>query len=226
MHRLISGLAAAVLLAWSGTAAADPCTAGADAERAGKLPLAHLLLGRCAAGTGAAADAARPVLARVARRLADGDFAPVAFSVQPAGAELRVAGPLEGQVVTDPFEIWLPLGTHHYTASAAGHDPVEGDVVVDGRARQLIQLRLRPTPRAGGDATVDFGDDGPAVDSPIVQPDPRPKKHRSLIPKRWLGTNPSAGVVFDAGGTRRAAPPRPASRPRRPALPWTLTWGL
>jgi hypothetical protein len=217
----------AITCGLSRAAAADPCTAGADAERAGKLPLAQVLLGRCAAGTGAGASGATTALTRVSRQLAAGDYAPVVFSIEPVTAELRIAGPLADEPIAEPFEVWLPFGTHAYAVTAPGRDPVRGQVVVDGRDRQLIPVRLPITATPGGSiAEVDFGEDGPAVDSPIVQPDPRPKKHRSLIPKRWLGSDPSAGVVFDSGGTRRAPRRARPPRPRPRALPWTLTWGL
>lgn len=231
-RRLLTASAALAVVGWAAAVHADPCTAGAAAERAGQLPLAQLRLTRCAAGGDDAASAAAPALARVAKRLADGNYAPVSFSIQPATAELRLAGALADEPIGDPFEVWLSFGTHRYTVTAPGHEKLEGQVVVNSRDRQLVPVRLAVAPRTGsGIAEVDFGEDGPAVDSPIVQPDPRPKKHKTLIPKRWLGSDPSAGIAFDGDADGTGATRRARARPVRPragrrALPWTLTWGL
>jgi hypothetical protein len=88
-----------------------------------------------------------------------------------------------------------------------------GEVTVAGRDRILLTVSLERAAAAPGSQTMDFGGDSPAVDSPIVAADPRPKKHDSLIPER-----------FQRG--LRAAPPARRAGPRRRTWPFTLTWGL
>ena len=202
--------------------APDPCALGLTHEKAGALVRAHLALSRCLADRSSPGDrqaAARAALRRVRGALEDGDHAPVAFSVKPPKAVLHVPPFTADAPLAAPHEIWLPPGTHRYTASAPGHDEIAGTITVGGRERILLAITLRRTRPAGTGApssptSIDFGEDGPAVDEPIIAPDPRPKKHESLLPDRFRRG-------LDARGPRRAAPPR-----RHRTWPWTITGGL
>jgi hypothetical protein len=210
----------------------DACRAGLAHERAGALPSAFLELSRCAADAAGAGAADSAALRRVKKKLAAGDYAPVAFSVRPAGTAIRIAPFTDGAPLREPYELWLPFGRHTYAASAPGHGELRGEIVVDSPARILLQIELEPVRRAGGARAVDFEADGPAVDAPIVVADPRPKKLPSLIPERFrrgLGGEPDAAAPSahpsDSAGGRRPAPPV-RRRPRTHRWPWILTWGL
>ena len=204
--------------------AADACRAGLAHERSGALPQAFLELSRCLdAGDAAAAPADAPAtLGRVKKKLAAGKFAPVSFSLSPAAAEVRIAPFTDRAPLREPHALWLPFGRYTYFASAPGHLEVRGEIVVDSTARILQQVELAPMKRASAPRAVDFEADGPAVDEPIVVADPRPKKHPSLIPKRFRG-----GLDGEHGsGARSARPTATARRPAPRAWPWILTWGL
>ena len=213
------------MLAATGGAAAQPagqaadfCALGLAHEKAGLMVRAHLALSRCLAGRATPADrqaAARAALRRVRAALEDGDHAPVAFSVKPPGAVLHIQPYTSDAPLAAPHEIWLPPGTHRYTVSAPGHDDLAGAITVGGRERILLPVTLRPTAPAGtGSSSIDFGEDGPAVDEPIITPDPRPKKHESLLPERFRRG-------LEARGPQRARQPR-----RHRTWPWTITGGL
>ncbi|HLU64677.1 MAG TPA: hypothetical protein VKZ63_00285 [Kofleriaceae bacterium] len=175
----------------------DPCSAGLAHERAGDLPRAHLALQRCLASAGEAAPAeAQAARARVVRGLAASDHAPVSFSVKPAGVALRIPPFTSDAPLGEPYVIWLPPGRHAFTASAPGYQDLTGTIEITGRERLLLTVALEPLPDAPSSTTVDFGEDGPAVDDAIVTPDPRPKKHKTLIPERFrrgLTARPGAG---------------------------------
>ena len=199
----------------------DACRAGLAHERSGALPRAFLELARCAAPGGDAAAA----LARVKKKLAAGNFAPVAFSVTPAQAELRIAPFTDGAPLRDPHTLWLPFGKHTYVASAPGHTEVRGEVVVDSPARILLQVELAPLAHARRPRAVDFEADGPAVDEPIVVADPKPKKLPSLIPKRFRGgLDPQDGSGARSGRPAGSSGRHAARRSR--SWPWILTRGL
>ena len=216
--------AAAPAASAAAPALGDPCRAGLAHERSGALPRAFVELSRCTANAEASA-----ALGRVKKKLAAGKYAPVAFSLTPAQAAVRVAPFTDGAPLREPHALWLPFGTHTYVASASGHSEVRGVVVVDSPARILLQVELEPLEHARPPRAVDFEADGPAVDEPIVVADPRPKKHRSLIPERFRG-----GLDDEHGSRPRGEVPsarrgQPAARAsRRPdfSWPWILTWGM
>lgn len=238
MSRLIASSIIALAVLASGTALAqappaasapDPCGAGLAEERAATLPAAFVHLTRCMGGptAGRPADASA-ALDRVKKRLRDGDFAPVALVVTPSTATLRMPT-LIRDPMSAPFELWLPFGTHRYSLGAPGMESVDGEVVVTDRSRQTVTVTLRRTATAAGTTEVDFGDDGPAVDTPVVAADPRPKKHANLIPKRWLGpqdTGAALGPVSDGPRGSAAKARRTPQGPSRRRAPWSLTWGL
>jgi hypothetical protein len=199
----------------------DACRAGLAHERSGALPRAFLELSRCAAPAGDAAAA----LARVKKKLAAGKYAPVAFSVTPAQAELRIAPFTDGAPLRDPHTLWLPFGTHTYVASAPGHAELRAEVVVDSTARILLQVQLAPLVHARRPRAVDFEAEGPAVDEPIVVADPKPKKLPSLIPKRFRGgLDPEDGSSVRGGRPAGSSGQHAARRSR--SWPWILTRGL
>lgn len=196
----------------------DACRAGLSHERSGALPRAFLELSRCAAPGGDAAAA----LARVKRKLAAGKYAPVAFSVTPPEAAIRITPFTDGGPLRDPHTLWLPFGKHTYVASAPGHAELRGEVVVDSTARVLLQVTLAPLVHARRPRAVDFEADGPAVDEPIVVADPKPKKLPSLIPKRFRGgLDPE-----DSSGLRSTRPAGQHAARRSRSWPWILTRGL
>jgi hypothetical protein len=205
----------------------DACRAGLAHERAGALPRAFVELTRCTAHPPAAPDAAA-ALARVKKKLAAGDYAPVSFSLRPPGAAVRIAPFTDSAPLADPYELWLPFGRHTYVASAPGHTEMRGEIVVDSTARMLVQVELDAVSRTAPSRSVDFADEGPSVGEPIVVADPKPKKMPSLIPERFR-----RGLGPDAGGGRSAAPAGASAAPTRPRArqpthrwPWILTWGL
>jgi len=202
----------------------DACRAGLAHERAGALPQAFLELSRCSADGAEPAPTAdaSAAFARVKKKLAAGDFAPVSFSLSPSTAEIRIAPFTDRAPLGQPHTLWLPFGRYHYVATAPGHLEVRGEIVVDSTARIHQQVALEPARRAAPPRAVDFESEGPAVDEPIVVADPRPKKHPSLIPKRFRG-----GLDGEHGSADRSA--RSTATARRPparAWPWILTWGL
>ena len=197
----------------------DVCRAGVAHERSGALPRAYLELSRCPAADPEASAA----LGRVKKKLAAGKFAPVSFSLTPAEAEVRIAPFTDGAPLRDPHTLWLPYGRHSYRASAPGHAEVRGEIVVDSPARIHLQVALEPLAHARAPRAVDFEADGPAVDEPIVVADPRPKKFRSLIPRRFRG-----GLDGEHGEARRDRPGSRRASARRSGSPWPwiLTRGL
>lgn len=213
---LLAGLLGAATPASGQPVLADVCKAGMSHERAGALPRAFVALSRCSSGGEESA-----ALGRVKKKLAAGKYAPVAFSLTPAQAEVRIAPFTDGAPLREPHELWLPFGTHTWVASAPGHTEVRGVVVVDSPARILLQVELEPVTRTRPPRAVDFEADGPGVDQPIVVADPRPKKHRSLIPDRFRG-----GLDGEhSPGARRGRPAAPAARLPDFSWPWILTWG-
>lgn len=245
MRGLRGAAALAAILSAAGTGAAEPdaardravrapgdpdaCRAGLAHERAGALPRAFVELSRCTAREPAAAEAAA-ALARTRKKLAAGDYAPVSFSLQPKSAEVRIAPFTDAGPLVEPYELWLPFGTHVYAASAPGHAAMRGEIVVDSTARIHLQVELDPVVRARPSRSVDFADDGPSVGEPIVVADPRPKKMPSLIPERFrrgLDGDHAAGARGEPSPARvrgRQAPPSAARR--KHTWPWILTWGL
>ena len=197
------------------------CRAGLAHERAGALPRAFVELTRCTARP-AVAPEATAALARVKKKLAAGDFAPVSFSLRPSIAAIRIAPFTDSAPLAEPHELWLPFGRHTYVASAPGYADMRGEIVVDSTARIHLQVELEAASHASPSRSVDFADEGPSVGEPIVVADPRPKKMPSLIPERFR-----RGLDPEAGG-RRTGGASAAPQPRRPAhaWPWILTWGL
>lgn len=235
MQGLRIAIATAALLASSPVAGAQPagtraasvaasvapdlCRAGLAHERAGALPRAFVELSRCTARQPAPAEAVA-ALARVKKKLAAGDYAPVSFSLRPAGAVVRIAPFTDGAPLVEPHQLWLPFGRHPYVASAPGHADLRGEIVVDSPARMHLQVELDAVARAARSRSVDFADEGPSVGEPIVVADPRPKKMPSLIPKRFRGGLEEQGAA--------SAPRSQPARTRQAAhhWPWILTWGL
>jgi hypothetical protein len=215
MRLLIAALA---LTGAAGAARADrdPCRAGLDLERRGALPRAYVELDRCVRAGDAGAEAA---LRRVKKKLADGKFAPVSFSVQPPAAELRIAPFSDGGPLREPFGLWLPFGRHRYHATAPGHLEARGEIVVDSTARVHLQIELPPVHTGQAAKAIDFEAEGPAVDEPIIVADPRPKKHESLIPKRFRGGLKGAPGTSDRPRAPAASPANPRPSPRR-RWPW------
>ena len=231
MRGLTTAIACAALVAARGAGHAQPaaspdgelCRAGLSHERAGALPRAFVELTRCTARPSAAAESAA-ALARVKKRLAGGDFAPVSFSLRPPAAVIRIAPFTDSAPLAEPYELWLPFGKHTYLASAPGYAEMRGEIVVDSTARIHLQVELEKVSRAAPSRSVDFADEGPSVGEPIVVADPKPKKMPSLIPERFR-----RGLDPDTGARRTAAPARASpTEPRRPTRPWPwiLTWGL
>ncbi len=231
MRELTIAIAFAALVAAPGAASAQPaaaraasaldaCSAGLAHERTGALPRAFVELTRCMARKEAAAEATS-ALARVKKKLASGDYAPVSFSLRPPGAAVRIAPFTDLAPLTEPYELWLPFGKHSYVASAPGHAEMRGEILVDSSARIHLQVELEAVSRATPSRSVDFADEGPTVGEPIVVADPKPKKMPSLIPERFRrGLGPQPGASAPSTGAR--------IRPSRPAhhWPWILTWGL
>ncbi len=235
MRGLTTCIALAALLVAQGNAAAQPsaratadgCSSGLSHERAGALPRAFVELTRCTAGPAAPAEATA-ALARVKKRLAAGDYAPVSFSIRPPSAEVRIAPFTDGAALADPHELWLPFGRHTYVAGAPGYAEMRGEIVVDSTARIHLQVELEAVSRATPSRSVDFADEGPSVGEPIVVADPKPKKMPSLIPQRFRrGLEADAGARSAArSGTGKSTPARTGQSSRRHPWPWILTWGL
>jgi hypothetical protein len=201
-------------------AAVDVCSAGLAHERAGALPRAFVELTQCTAHPSAAGEAPA-ALARIKKKLAAGDYAPISFSLRPTTAVVRIAPFTDGAPLRDPHELWLPFGRHTYVASAPGYAEMRGEIVVDSTARMHLQVELEAMSGATPSRSVDFADEGPSVGEPIVVADPKPKKMPSLIPERFR-----RGLGPDAAGRRTAPANAPAPRRSPHRWPWILTWGL
>ena len=200
------------------------CTVGLAYQHLGALTQAEVFLTRCA-GSESSRPAIQKALSDVRGALARKGCAPVSFVVDPAGARLYVAPLNDREPLPATVDLWLCRGAHRYRASAAGVRDLTGVVEVKDSGRQLVPITLgRFRARAGRGTTVDLSDDGQPLDAPIIATDPRPKKHKTLIPDRFLGKVPPAGPPISdrpAGPRRHPAARRP---PQRPRAGWAWPW--
>ena len=184
--QLTVSVSVVALLVTGGAASAQgqaSCAEAVAAAKAGRLDRAHLAFERCrkTATLDAAAQRQRK---QVQDRLRDGDYAPVVFVVRPDQAVLHIPSLDPDRPIDSDLDLWLPFGSHSYRVSAEGYQSAQRTLAIGDRNRQLIRVELEPNPTAES-TNVDFGEDGPAVEQPIVSPDLQPKKHKSLIPERF-----------------------------------------
>jgi hypothetical protein len=181
--------------------ASHNCNIGLAYARLGKWPRSFLYLERCRVRWNKSVDGERPSwivrrLKEAAGELAAGDYALVAFTVEPNDAVLTVSA-FEPDDLIEPGAVWLPFGKHTVTARKGTLPAKTVQVTIDSRARRTVAIELAtaaPKPKQ---------DPGPKVSTePIAAPTPpptaaEPKKRRRTIP--WTITAVGAATLV-AGG--------------------------
>ena len=156
-------------------------------------------------------------------RLGKAKLAPVSLSLTPATATASIADNYKSDRLQHDEDFWLGSGSYRITVTAEGYESAVFTLQVDSSGeRMLVPLTLQ-TSKAPTTTEIDLGnnEDGAELGTVTQAADPRPKKFKSILAKRyrrapdpkplpdsdpasgpslWLPLSASAGAIAIATG--------------------------
>lgn len=145
---------------------------------------AMLYLDRCLRATPDASI--RQQMSALKKKFRKAKLAPVSLSLSPADATATVDAIYDAEdVLLTDEDLWLPMGNYRIEVSAADYQTATFAVVVDSLDRMLLPLSLEKS-AAIENTEIDLGDEpGSELGSVSTAADPRPKKFKPILPKRY-----------------------------------------
>ena len=117
-------------------------------------------------------------------------LAPVSFALTPEHATARLSGndlpeAYRDIVLLGDDELWLPQGHYEIEVVATGYEGGRFAIDVESSGRMLVPISLKQE-TAPSVTEIDMGEDaGPGLGQVASTPDPRPKKFKTLLAKRY-----------------------------------------
>ncbi len=176
---------------------AAPCQLGRALTPMAKSPAqkarALLYLERCRAhdeGNRADESLREQVLA-MRKELQSAKLAQVSLALRPREATAKLDAHYVGDSLEAEDELWLPIGEYRLEVVAPGHEGGVYAVRVSSRDRMLVPISL-PAATPIGERSVDLGEEpGDELGQVSTTTDPRPKKFKTLLAKRYQGADPA-----------------------------------
>ncbi len=128
----------------------------------------------------------RRKLTELKKRLRAEKFAPVALALQPTHARAKVDhGYDPGDALLHDEDVWLPQGDYRIELSADGFEAAAFALVVDSPDRMLLPLSLEKAKETKTQEIDMVEEAGSEVGAVTTAADPRPKKFKGLLPKKY-----------------------------------------
>ncbi|MCP4449101.1 MAG: hypothetical protein GY811_27775 [Myxococcales bacterium] len=166
------------------------CAEGRALAQGGHHTLAYLYLQRCHRRT--PTPEIRDLMQKSRRALRNKveSAAPISLVFTPSHATARLFGKslptsYKGVPLLNEDELWLAEGHYEIEVEAGGFEGGRFAIDVESNDRMLIPIRLRNIPKVGTTEVDMSADPGSELGQVARTADPRPRKFKSLLAKRY-----------------------------------------